>query len=390
VQRVHVTAMDSEIDDLILAVYDASADPGLWPAVLDRCAAVSGALSCAIFDEIAAGPGARFAITHMCAAYSEDMLHGYSLDNLEQEIADRSLAKKVLSSSDRIEALNDEAVYEDYDEFLSRPNVRSLREIGLRHRVIAFLNKDNLGTGQFTLQYPDGRGPATQAELSRLNMVLPHLAKAIDLGRSASQLAAKNLQLMAAMNHLAIGICVLDRRGRLMQENTEFRRQRETAGVFKQTADGQLRLKNGTDQKRFHDLMRSVGNHGKFGARPRKEAIAKQGSGYLCVEMVNLNRVEEFGSGTFKGYVLYSTDTSRPMDLNTGPIRQAFGLTEAEAALVDMIARGLTNKQIAELKGKAVPTINGQVKAILAKTDCTTRTQFVRLLMGFGGNLVAG
>lgn len=380
--------MDPNIDDLILSIYDASVDHGLWPGVLDQCAEVSGALSCAIFNDNSGLEAAPFSITHMCARYPRDKLHQYNFDNLDQEIIDKTFAKKVLSVSDRIEALSDEAVYEDYGEFLSRRNVLALMDIGLRHRVIAFLNKDNLDSGQFTLQYEDGRGPATKAELSRLNKILPHIAKAVDLGRPASHLAAENQQLMSAMNRLSVGICVLDRQGRVMHENDEFRRQRHDTGLFQISRDRDLKFRNAEDQLRLRDLMASVFNHGKFGARPRKEAIAKDDGGFLCVEMVNLNRVEEFGSGIFGGYVLYSTDTSRPLDLNTAPVQQAFGLTKAETALVELIADGLTNKQIAEQTGKAVPTINGQVKAILGKADCTTRTQFVRLLMGFGTSKV--
>lgn len=377
--------MDPQLDDIILGIYDASVDPGLWPEVLDRCADISGARSCAIFDTSQATADAPLAISHMCGNFPFEKMLRYAVDNFPQEQRDKRVAKSILSAADRVEALSDEPVYEDYEEFLARENVRSLMEIGLRHRVIAFLNKDNLNFGQFTLQYADGRGPATGDELARLNKLLPHLAKAIDLGRPAGQLAEEKQRLMAAMDRLSIGICILDAKGRLVHENGEFGRQREETGVFRLEPDGLLKFHRPADQMRYRELQVDVRNHGRFGARPRKEAIGKDDGGFLCVELLNINRFDELGSRVFGGFVLYSTDTSQAVNLDPAPVRQAFGLTEAEAGLVELIAKGLTNKQIAEEKGRAVPTINGQVKAILAKTNCGTRTQFVRLLMAFGG-----
>ena len=71
-------------------------------------------------------------------------------------------------------------------------------------------------------------------------------------------------------------------------------------------------------------------------------------------------------------------------------MKAAYGLTDTEMSLVDAIADGLTNAQIAEMRNRALPTINAQVKSILSKTQCSTRTQFVRLLTGFGGEYLRG
>jgi DNA-binding NarL/FixJ family response regulator len=54
-----------------------------------------------------------------------------------------------------------------------------------------------------------------------------------------------------------------------------------------------------------------------------------------------------------------------------------------------MVAEGLTNAQIAERRNRSIATINTQVKSILSKTQCLTRTQFVRLMMSFSTDFVA-
>jgi len=219
--------------------------------------------------------------------------------------------------------------------------------------------------------------------------ILPHMAKAMDLGRVASQLRAEHHGLLAAMDRLIIGVCVLDTNGNVVVQNEEFRRQIDTFPVLRVAPEGALRFMRAEDQKRFAALKQDALNHGRFGARPRKEAIAADTDTFLCVEVAPLDRCEEIGARMFGGFIVYSTDTSLPVHCNTRPIQAAFGLTDTELALVESIGEGLTNAQIAERRGRAVATIDTQVKSILAKTQCATRTQFVRLMMGFGVDYVS-
>jgi DNA-binding CsgD family transcriptional regulator len=232
-------------------------------------------------------------------------------------------------------------------------------------------------------------GRLTADERRYMGEILSHMAKAMDLGRAAAQLRTEHQGLLAAMDRLIIGVCILDPKGGVVVHNEEFRRQVDTFPVMRIAPDGALRFTRADDQKRFAALKTDALNHGRFGARPRKEAVAAGADTFLCIEVAPLDRCEEIGARTFGGLILYSTDTSLPVHCNTRPIQMAFGLTDTELAVVDAIAEGLTNAQIAERRGRAVTTIDTQVKSILAKTQCATRTQFVRLMMGFGVDYVA-
>jgi len=375
--------MTTDLNPLILSIYDAAVDPTLWPGVLDSCAAVSGAVGCAIFEFHQDASGLPFRISHGGATFPVETIRRYNLANIVQELKDREGAKRLVSKADPIEAISDEIVYNDYEEFLSRGNVRSLMDVGLRHRVIAFLNKDNLDVRQFTLQYPDGRGPATKAELARLNVLLPHLAKAMELGAPAMELMAGHQRFLSAVELLDLGVCVLDTQNRIVLENSEFERQRQDLKVFRKTPDGRLCFGSAADQERFEWLGGHVLNHGKFGGRPRREVITNRDGTTLCLEIVKVGQIAELSSQAFDGVVVFSRDTSNPVMIDANAVKRAFQLTDAETALVEQIADGLTNVQIAKQNGRAVPTINGQVKSILAKTRCANRTQFVRLLTSF-------
>jgi len=65
-----------------------------------------------------------------------------------------------------------------------------------------------------------------------------------------------------------------------------------------------------------------------------------------------------------------------------GPtIREAFGLTIAEAEIVRAITEGMSLKEIAKKRGRSLETVKTQLRSALAKTDARTQSELVRLTL---------
>ncbi len=372
--------MDDDIRQTVLGIYDTVADQSIWPSVLDRVAERLDARGCLIFELEEHALSAPLTSSW----YRASALRDYMDTHRESELADHRIFLDRSLAHDSVDIIPDSVLYDDLSEFRSRANVRHVMQFGILHRAAALLNKDNPNVSRFSVQFRSDRDGITAEESAYLNRLLPHIAKALELGRPAQQLALEHRGLLAAMDRLSIGMCLLDPNGRMVQTNGEFRRQLATYRVFQTTPNGVLQLSAGDDHKRFETLRADALNHGRFGARPRKEAVSTDAGTFLCIEVSPLDRSEEIGSAPFGGCILYSTDTSLPVRCQTLPVKQAYGLTDAELSLAEAIAEGLTNVQIAERRDRSVATINVQVKSILSKTGCATRTQFVRLLMNFG------
>ncbi|MCG6904778.1 MAG: helix-turn-helix transcriptional regulator [Rhodobacter sp.] len=376
--------MNNDIRDTVLGIYDTVADPSLWTGVLDRFAAQLNAKGCIVFEWQGFGNQRKLVAPHFSSYFNRAGLEKYIEKCFEYEARDQDIFEAHSRKSDRIDLIDDSVLADTREDLLLRPNVAVLQKFDILHRAAGLLNKDNTSQSRFSVQLGAGRGRLTPAEHRHLGAILPHIAKALDLGRPARQLAAQHQSILAAMDRLTIGVCVLDPRGLVVVRNQEFQRQSEAYRVFHTAPTGVLQLARADDQKRFEALKSDALNHGKYGARPRKEAISTDADTYLCIEVTPLTKAEEIGSDAFGGFILYSHDTSLPVTCNTRPIQHAFGLTDAETSLVDAISEGLTNAQIAQRRDRAVATINAQVKSILSKTNCATRTQFVRLMMSFG------
>ncbi|MEM1298945.1 MAG: helix-turn-helix transcriptional regulator [Pseudomonadota bacterium] len=381
--------MDTELRELVLDIYDTVVQPENWLPVLDRIGERLDAWGCLVFEIQREGSGRRVVASHMSSAFEPDLLAQYMEIHKERELLDQNLFEAHSLATDGIDLLDDDILADNDEELFARPNVQTMYAYGIRHRAGGLLNKDNPHRGRFSLQLAEHR--LTAAQRTDLDLLLPHIAKAMDLGRPAVDLAALNQGLMTAMDRLSIGVCVMDGLSRIVATNEEFRRQEETHPVLGRDVQGRLSLQSPDAARVFNRLLSDVMFHGQFGARPRKEAIPVSGEvqdGALCLELAPLTGVVEMGTSPLNGAVLYSLDTTRPLHVDMEAVGQVFGLTGTEQELGDLISEGLTNVQIAERRGRALDTIRTQVKSVLAKTGCANRTQLVRLLSGFEGRWI--
>ena len=380
--------MTDLIRDTVLAIYDTVADPSGWPDVLTRIAALIDAKGCIVFEWEDQDGDRKLQAPYYSDYFEPELMAGYLDRCFAYEAHDQDIFEAHSLASDGIDLISDAVLAPSVDELKKLKNVEALQRFGILHRAAGLLNKDNTARSRFSVQLSADRGPLTPEECDRLGALLPHVAKALDLGRPVEQLRQSRQSMMAAMDRLNIGLCLLDRNGCRIQSNEEFDRQLQDFSLFRLAPNGALTLSRPQDQQRFEALKQDALNHGMFGARPRKEAIMKE-DGFLCIEVTPLRQTDEYGTAPIDGFIVYSTDTSRPVACNPLPIQNAFGLTEAEFALVEAIGQGLTNVQIAAARDRSVATINAQVKSILSKTQCSNRTQFVRLMMSFGVNYLA-
>lgn len=383
--------MTDIVRKLILDIYDAMFDPLKWTSVLDSIVHAVNAKGCVVFALEGVGENRRLSAEKFSSYHHPDLLQAYIECFRTWELADQDRFESRSLATNRIDLIDDSVLAPDDQTLFALPNVQQLLDYGIRHRHAGLLNKDNRTRSRFSVQLDSNRGRLTPHEEAILSELLPHVAKALDLGRTAEALATRHRQMIEAMDHLRIGIAILDQCGRLVVSNAEFQRQCDAYGAFGTDAVGRLRLHSAADQDTFIRLLDGAANHGRFGARPRKEALATLSNdavGYLSIEVAPLSRVEAMGSRPLDGSVVYSVDTSIPMTYDPFLVQRIFELSPAETALVDMISMGMTNAEIAASRGRSVATVNAQVKSVLTKTDCSNRTELGRLLMDFGADFL--
>ena len=383
--------MNEPIRDLVLEIYDTVTDPTRWGAVLDRVSAKVGARGVIIFDLIEKDGERRLSAQYFSDVFKPEVIYPYMKHFKDLEIEENDILSRLSSRGHGVELFNDSDLFPDPAALAARANVKALKSFDMHHRVFAILDKDRVNRSRISIQYSEEHGPITGDERAELERLLPHIAKALELGRPAAQLMQAHETLKLAMDRLKVGVCVLDPEGAILLSNEEFDRQRQAYRAFQITPEGALRLAKPGLQAQLTALIDDALTHGEFGARPRKEALIVElgaGASALCIEVAPLGNLSTLGDTGFGGAILYSLDASQPIDVNIEPVSKVYGFTPAECALAELLGQGLTNVQIADRRGRAVATVNAQVKSLLAKTDADNRTQFVRLLMSFGADYV--
>lgn len=381
-----------ELNDLILDVYDTTVAPQKWPETLEKVAHFLGARGAFLFELDRGGEDCWIRATHFSKSYDADLVNEYLATHNDQEVIDQEIFLKLSRSADDIELIPDEVLAGSEAELLARPNVQKMLQYKIRYRAGALLNKDLVDRDRFALQFSEKDGPLNSERMRRASLILPHIAKSLDVSRPTKQLADTFQSVANSLDHLLVGVCILDREGRIVHLNQEFQRQIAAYPIYKKDLSGRLILTSSQGDKALSRLRESLDNHGRFGARPRKEAVTLLLNGKphtLCIEAAPLTDADEFGESKLHGHIVYSMDTGKFYSIDPAIMKTLFMLTAAEAEILALLAEGLTNSQISEQRGKSVETINTQVKSILGKTQSGNRTQLIRLAANISSSFIS-
>ena len=352
-----------------------------WPGFLEDLAHSLDAKGCIIF-ELEPIEGNKLNVPLFSEAFDGDILSIYMTHFEQFECAEQKRFNQLVSHADVIDVIQDQQLFADEDTRVKQANVQALGSFGIGHRAFAMLDKDNRSRHRFSVQHSKRHGVLTGPETDVLKQILPHMAKALQLGRPLLKRKATHDGLVSAMSQLNVGICILDKSGVQVIANDEHNRQCSLYGTFRTSPSGVLRLNANGDSARLNALLGDMLLHGQFGARPRREAIPLDASGKVGAICLEITPRPEGGA------ILFSFDTSRPIQFDSKLVSKVFSLTATEAEILDLVTKGWTNAQIAEQRSRSTETINVQLKSILSKTNCVNRTQLVRLLVNFGAEIM--
>lgn len=380
-----------EFDQLVLSIYDCAIDPTSWPSALTRTARFLGARGAFVFELQGGGGARRIAARCFSDTYDGALVQQYLDRHNDQELIDQDIFARHSKQSDAIEMIPDTVLADTEAELRERANVREMQQYRIGHRAGALLNKDHLDQDRFALQFSTSWERISPEQLRLASRVMPHIAKSLNISRPLTKLAETHGAIEQSLDLLAVGVCVIDSRGTIVTANAEFRAQMAAYGIFRLDPQGRLAMRSEESMRSFARLTADASGHGRFGGRPRKEAIVATVNGEehtLCVEVAPLQKAASFGEPDLVGHIVYSMDTGKGFAIDEEMVAPLFALTKAEASVLTLMAEGLTNPQISDMRERSLETINSQVKAVLEKTGSANRTQAIRLAVNVSSSFL--
>jgi DNA-binding CsgD family transcriptional regulator len=371
-----------QVLEIVSRIYDTTLNKSLWPSVLHDIARATGASGAMIFELTQADGIEKISCPYQSANYDPAAVQDYLRKHNAQEIKDQAEFARISGEGAEISLVNDDEFTVSQDVLQAQSNVQDMMKFGLCHRSGTLLNKDSWRIDRFSLQYRKDRGASTDAEKRLANAILPHVAKALRIGRPLNE----NLVLGSAfgrhVNNLDFGMCLLSPKGFPIATNLEFDRIVADAPVFQYLSTGQLALGVQHDEDRYRALISNDAIHGQAGAYPRRQSLffpQDENETGIFVEICPVSENDEFGRLPPHTRLITAMDSGTFKSIGADVVSRFFPLSKSEEAVLQLIGAGRTNKEIAALRNRSLETVNSQVKSLLFKTHTRNRTELVQL-----------
>jgi DNA-binding CsgD family transcriptional regulator len=220
----------------------------------------------------------------------------------------------------------------------------------------------------------------TEADRQRLNVVLPHLQRAVQLRRRLGHLEAQAQVGFAALDALPLGVIVAAPDGAIVFANT--------AAEGLACRDEGLRLggrlsglgaMRPLEAQTLRGLVYAV-THGDAGGMLRITRCTLPPLAVLVAPLPARLRPATAVAPSLA--LVLITDPAEGPVLDAQALQQLFALTAAEAGVALALAAGGSAEDIAAERGVSLPTVRTQIRQILEKTGALHLRDLVRHLAG--------
>lgn len=224
-----------------------------------------------------------------------------------------------------------------------------------------------------------GAAPFDDADARGLGEIIPHLRRTLAIQRRLFQLDHRLDASYQILEGLPSGLVIVDEQGRTEFANAAARR------IFAQK-DG-LDISNGRLQAHSRDhaglieVIRQTIEHGRHGAiaitRPSGQPAIQ-----CVVTRLAMNRGETPANLIARPRAaVYLADPTQPLETPEQLLQRIFGLTQAEARVLERLVYGRTPEQTATDNGVELTTVRSQLKSIFAKTNTTRQPELVQRVL---------
>lgn len=354
---------------IVKTIDDARADPSLWPGALNEIAQyLNASFAALIFEDSASALLELKYSPHAAKGWITEFLRHYrKLDPLRaRAFADIGVGR-AFSSSDLVSSARFQR---------SAAFHRWMAPHGLLDFLGAVLHRSKNGACLFVAFRDEASGAADEISKTRLNALLPHLARASEEGPASASLGDELLDLFG---ELAAPVLVVDAGMRILYHNRSAEEMLENHPA--------LNAKNGVmtivDSRAKEALEAALGASGDGKTSPESLAIMlRSGDERCCV--IHVLRLHDGGAALFvRSLALGAVHGG-------GVVSDLYGLTARERSVLLAIAEIGGVPATAKALGLSEGTVKGYLKSIFQKTGATRQADLVKLVLALETPFRAG
>ena len=254
-------------------------------------------------------------------------------------------------------------------------------EMGFTRKVGCKLNDNLCWTDNIAFQFPTQFNSVPEESLRRVQQLLPHAAKSIELWRTFSLLKSQYRAVLAALDHVNVGLCVAEPGGSIIVKNDEAKRIFDLSSAIMLGRDKCIHCRS-EDAESFIQtaILRSCAtSRGEDSVSESLYIVGSKDEKQVAVEVTPLRDTESEIAPHFNGALITLIDLSAELEIDARKIGNAYNLTSSEQEVCGMLIRGISLSDIADSRNVTVETVKTQIKSIYRKTSCKSRVALTRL-----------
>lgn len=264
------------------------------------------------------------------------------------------------------------------DYALLRKRLKLGRRLGVR------LNSDKVWFDAMSIAFPTGASQIPAGAIHDTNLLLPHLTKAVEVGRTFAKLKSQYSAVLTALNRVKVGLAIALPSGDIIVENDEANRIFDQRDGLTKERDGRLRCHNHDQHAELSEAILKAANTARGEDDSDECLIALQrpsGQSPLLLDVAPLKDSKAELDGPLEGALVTIIDPDRVPHIRMDRFVALYGFTEAETEVCKLVLQGAAITEIAEKRSTSPVTVKNQIAAILSKTGVGRRSELIRMII---------
>ncbi len=365
-----MSAPNAAAPKLLDLIYDAALEPDLWRSVLTKIADATDSRGGVLFGQTSSQVYFDYN-GRLC----EDCNRAYKerhMDNpWNRAMAFRPVGQVVVSDSVvPIKALRQTLFFEDVLKPQDAPH----------NTMMVLAAKDGFQVA-FNMCRSARQGPMDDAGVRFIEQLAPHMARSMHLAFRFYGYGALQRAEYAVLERLAMGVVLLDANRRVLYANAAARSQSRDGGPLRLRQAG-ISVASQPHAQRLGELVRRA----LLGVPAGTMALPQTTESNLLTLLVtplrggrSIERLADFGMRD-AAVLVFIIDPANTHGLPDAWIKDAYGLTSAEAKVALAAGSGLPIPQVARQLGLSPNTVKTHLRKVFAKTATSRQAELTRLM----------
>lgn len=375
--------MDARGYQALELIYDTSVNPGSWRRALDATASAVDAKAVALV--IRGKKAGAKDLTMMSSVYLDfsrtpaGWYYGAWLSRMQNQDWDFLQAQPPHEPVPDLETgLSADALDARKDYAFLRKRTGVARRLGVR------LNTDSVWFDAMSIGFDRQKAEIPLSATERSRALLPHLTKALEIGRVFALLKARYQAVLAALERVQAGIAIALPDGQIVVKNAEAERIFGLKDGIALSGDGRILTSDPDVTSKIRAHVFDVGSTAQGQANLHESLISIPRPSGLTPFLLDIGPVSDSKGELEKGLdgaLITLIDPERIPYLRMDRFTELYGLSPAETDVCRLIADGASVAEIAERRSTSPTTAKNQVSTVLSKTGVRSRTELIRLIL---------